>query len=159
MRPYISYQRVCCCFSVIPATNGSGLSEPSGSQLVSAQPPYDTMRWLRTIIVASFISTTTLCGSVLVGSPLRAAPPGNGSPGPVRWTSLSVGATKDHDYRKIAVQGRVAFLGDVLQRRFGVQTVREARDRVLVLETTDGKLMPIVEDPPRTFFPQGSSTA
>ncbi len=59
---------------------------------------------------------------------------------------MSVGATKDHDYRKVAVQGRVAFLGDVLQRRFGVQTVREARERVLVLETTDGKLMPIVED-------------
>ncbi len=39
--PYISYQRVCCYFSVIPATNGSGFSEPSGSsQLVAAQPPY-----------------------------------------------------------------------------------------------------------------------
>ena len=40
--PYISYQRVCCYFSVIPATNGSGFSEPSGSsQLVAAQPPYN----------------------------------------------------------------------------------------------------------------------
>ncbi len=38
---YISYQRVCCYFSVIPATSGSGFSEPSGSsQLVAAQPPY-----------------------------------------------------------------------------------------------------------------------
>ncbi len=39
--PYISYQRVCCYFSVIPATNGSGFSEPSGSsKLAAAQPPY-----------------------------------------------------------------------------------------------------------------------
>ena len=39
--PYISYQRVCCYFSVIPATNGSRFSKPSGSsQLAAALPPY-----------------------------------------------------------------------------------------------------------------------
>ncbi len=46
---YISYQRVCCYFSVIPATNGSGFSEPSGSsQLVAAQPPYANATWIET---------------------------------------------------------------------------------------------------------------
>ncbi len=43
---YISYQRVCCHFSTIPATNGSGFGKPSGSsKLAAARPHYKLIEY------------------------------------------------------------------------------------------------------------------
>ncbi len=44
------------------------------------------------------------------------------------------------------IQGRVVFLAEALERKFGIQSAEEARERVLAIETRDGKLVPLVED-------------
>lgn len=44
------------------------------------------------------------------------------------------------------LQGKVVFLGEALERRYGVTSVPEAKDRTLALETKDGQLVPLVED-------------
>ena len=46
-----------------------------------------------------------------------------------------------------SVQGRVVWMAEALERRFGVGVVPEARERLLALEAPDGQLVPIVEDP------------
>jgi len=48
--------------------------------------------------------------------------------------------------RTEALRGRVVWLADGLERRFGVKTVPEARENMLALETKDGQVLPIVED-------------
>jgi hypothetical protein len=45
-----------------------------------------------------------------------------------------------------SIPGRVVFLGEALERRYDIKTVPEARQRVLALETPDGRLLPLVED-------------
>lgn len=42
--------------------------------------------------------------------------------------------------------GRVVWLMEALSERFGIRTVPEAADRVLALQTPDGRLYPIAED-------------
>jgi len=49
-------------------------------------------------------------------------------------------------YKTRPIQGRVVWLAEALARRHGIQTVAEADERVLALETKDGKLVPLIED-------------
>jgi hypothetical protein len=49
-------------------------------------------------------------------------------------------------YKTRSLQGRVVWLAEALERRFGVKTVSEARQRILALETENGDLYPLVED-------------
>ena len=49
-------------------------------------------------------------------------------------------------HRTESIRGRVVWLAEALERRFGIQTVPEARERVLALETEKGRLFPLVED-------------
>lgn len=49
------------------------------------------------------------------------------------------------EYRLETIRGRVVWFGDALQRR-GIRTVPESQERVLVLETNDGQLVPLLED-------------
>ena len=44
------------------------------------------------------------------------------------------------------LRGRVVFLAEALEKRAGVASVPEAKDRVLALETKEGELIPLVED-------------
>ena len=44
------------------------------------------------------------------------------------------------------IRGRAVFLGEALERKFAVKTVPEARQRTIAIETTDGQLVPVVED-------------
>jgi hypothetical protein len=44
------------------------------------------------------------------------------------------------------LQGRVVWLAEAQKRLFGIDSVPEAAERSLALETTDGKLVPLVED-------------
>lgn len=43
-------------------------------------------------------------------------------------------------------RGQIVWMAEALERRFGIQSVPEARERLLALETPDGQLHPLVED-------------
>jgi hypothetical protein len=45
-----------------------------------------------------------------------------------------------------SLRGRVLFLGDALDKRFGIKTVPEAAERTLALQSAEGELVPLVED-------------
>lgn len=49
-------------------------------------------------------------------------------------------------FRLRPLHGEVTWLADVLARRYGIRVVTEAADRILVLETPDGLLYPVIED-------------
>jgi hypothetical protein len=49
-------------------------------------------------------------------------------------------------HHTLTLQGKVGWLADSLQQRFGIRTVPEARERVLCLETDAAKIYPLVED-------------
>jgi hypothetical protein len=82
---------------------------------------------------------------------------------PMRWsvgiallsaTALLVGGARASDetagpqpeFETVLLDGRVVWYADALQRRLGIQTVPEAAERVLALETDDGTLIPLVDD-------------
>lgn len=44
------------------------------------------------------------------------------------------------------LRGRVVFAAEATERRHGVKSAPEAKERVLALETGDGKLYPLIED-------------
>jgi hypothetical protein len=44
------------------------------------------------------------------------------------------------------LRGRVVWMAEALERRFGIQSVPEAAERLLALETAAGELHPLVED-------------
>jgi hypothetical protein len=54
--------------------------------------------------------------------------------------------TKGSDFETIAIRGRVVWLADALKQRYGINTVPEAGERILALQTPDGQLHPIIED-------------
>jgi hypothetical protein len=45
-----------------------------------------------------------------------------------------------------SIRGQVVWMADALEQRFGIGLVREAREHLLALQTTDGRLLPIMED-------------
>jgi hypothetical protein len=45
-----------------------------------------------------------------------------------------------------AIRGHVVFLAEAMERRAGVPSVPEAKERVLALETAKGELVPLLED-------------
>ncbi len=45
-----------------------------------------------------------------------------------------------------SLRGKVVFLAEAMQRRYGVQTDADAAEKVVALEAQDGKLYPIVKD-------------
>ncbi|MCH8922727.1 MAG: hypothetical protein IIA67_06220 [Planctomycetes bacterium] len=49
-------------------------------------------------------------------------------------------------YKSELLRGRVVYLAEAMQRRFGAKTVKEAGQRILALETAKGTLHPIFED-------------
>jgi hypothetical protein len=55
-------------------------------------------------------------------------------------------ASDQAEYVTESIRGRVVWMSAALKRRFGINLVREANERVLALETTDGQLLPIMED-------------
>ena len=84
-----------------------------------------------------------LCGVALTWLP-RAAGETNRDLKSAQPISPSTAAASDHE--TFSLRGRVVWLADALQQLHGIQTVPEARDRVLVLQTDDGQLHPLVED-------------
>lgn len=49
-------------------------------------------------------------------------------------------------YTTESIRGRVVFMADALERLHSVSTLPEAQQRVLALESPEGKLYPLVED-------------
>lgn len=100
-------------------------------------------------LVMSGIVSVCLAATGLVFVPLSAgetAKLSNGS-GDSNLAPESQGRKSDGKaYETENVRGRVVYLSEALQRRFGVKTVPEANQRVLALETTDEQLLPLVED-------------
>ncbi len=54
--------------------------------------------------------------------------------------------TTRSDYVTTTLRGRVVWLAEAQTRLHGIKTVPEAKERVLALETAQGKLHPLVED-------------
>jgi hypothetical protein len=44
------------------------------------------------------------------------------------------------------IRGHVVFLAEAMEKRFGLPSVPEAKDRILALETATGELIPLLED-------------
>ena len=49
-------------------------------------------------------------------------------------------------FELVKLHGKVVFLGEVLAEGKGIETVPEARERVLAVKTTGGEFVPLVED-------------
>jgi hypothetical protein len=45
-----------------------------------------------------------------------------------------------------SIRGRVVYLADAMEARFGVAATAEAKERILALETKAGELVPLLED-------------
>ena len=55
-------------------------------------------------------------------------------------------AAKKPNYSTLTIRGRVVWIGEALKRRFQIKSVPEAEQRVLVLESPQGEIFPLVED-------------
>jgi len=55
-------------------------------------------------------------------------------------------AAESSDFVVETLAGRVVWLNEALRKRRKIQSVPEAAERVLALETPDGKLFPLIED-------------
>jgi hypothetical protein len=50
------------------------------------------------------------------------------------------------EYQAETLRGRIVFLAEAFEKQTGIRSVPEARERILALQTTDGTLVPILED-------------
>lgn len=55
-------------------------------------------------------------------------------------------AGQSPEYETLTLTGRIVWMAEALQRRFGIQSVPEARERLLAIETPAGGLHPLVDD-------------
>jgi hypothetical protein len=67
---------------------------------------------------------------------------GNALPADTPGESLA----KTPKFKTESLRGRVVWLAEAHKRLFGATSVTEAQDRTLALETTDGRLVPLLED-------------
>jgi hypothetical protein len=49
-------------------------------------------------------------------------------------------------YETVVERGRVVWAAEAMERKHGVTSGDDAKDRVLALETADGRLLPLMED-------------
>jgi hypothetical protein len=61
-------------------------------------------------------------------------------------SSSNEGSSAAGQYTTETLRGRVVWLDDALKRRFGIATEADAAQKSVVLQTADGKLVPIVPD-------------
>ena len=89
----------------------------------------------------SLIVVSLLLGAIGLGEAIGeegSQPPGENA------AKASVKA--DAKAETLTLRGRVGWMREVLQRRFGVLTVPESQERILCLETVTGEVYPIAED-------------
>jgi len=61
-------------------------------------------------------------------------------------SALQDAAAEDLEYRNVALRGKVVWLADVLKQEFAISTVPEVSQNTLALLSTDGTVLPIVEN-------------
>jgi hypothetical protein len=77
---------------------------------------------------------------------LRVASADDATPDASDATPSAAASAQPAPFEIAYLQGRVVWYGEALERRLGVKTVPEAAQRVLALETRDGRLIPLIED-------------
>jgi len=60
--------------------------------------------------------------------------------------SSFIAADEPPPFKLQTLRGRIVFLNEALEKRYGITTVPEAAERTLAIQTADGTLAPIVED-------------
>jgi hypothetical protein len=68
------------------------------------------------------------------------------APGSADPEALEDERSSESSYVTETLRGRIVWVAEALQRRFGIQMVPEAAERLLALETPDGHIHPVVED-------------
>ena len=61
-------------------------------------------------------------------------------------SSASVGDDTAPAFTTESLRGRVVYLADAMEKQTGIPSVPEARDRILALQSADGRLVPLLED-------------
>ena len=88
--------------------------------------------------VAGALATAVVCGccfaAVLADEPAEPE------------STRDAAAEPDDAHTTESLRGRVVWLSDALERHYGVRTTEDAKERVLVLETEEGELIPLIED-------------
>ena len=91
------------------------------------------------------MNLATALGVLLVGSGLGMRACADAST-QIKETKSATGDKVPSRYTTRSIRGRVVWLAEALARRHGVQSVPEAAERVLALESKDGQLIPLIED-------------
>lgn len=91
------------------------------------------------------MNSATILGVLLVGLVLGTRAFAD-APTRINETESNAGEKDAVRYTTRSIRGRVVWLAEALARRHGVQSVPEAAERVLALETKDGQLIPLIED-------------
>lgn len=60
--------------------------------------------------------------------------------------TVAGGADNSASFKTETIQGRVVYLAEALDRKFGVKSSDDAQERILAVETKAGTLVPLVED-------------
>ena len=99
----------------------------------------------RRSLLAGMIAALLLVAAGPEFSPeLFAQQPGTQQPG-VSQTAEADDETEP-SYRNEVVQGQVVWLAQALEERFGISTVPETAEQSLAIVTTDGEILPLVEN-------------
>ncbi len=117
----------------------------SGTWLVSVPGPVSSPGQL------SFKRFAAVCAAVLlmsVGLPplCDCSVAGEVDKKSIREKAETTGNIEKPKTTTLSLRGRVVWMAEALERRFGIQTVPEAAEQMLALETAGGELYPIVED-------------
>lgn len=98
------------------------------------------MRVCMNVLMAAWL-LTALAG---LGQPARGA---EEAPREGALATSAAGQTDSAaDHETVTLRGHLTWWADALQKLHGVQTVPEAREHVVVLQTEDQQLFPLVED-------------
>ncbi len=62
------------------------------------------------------------------------------------WLEEEADASQARRYTTESLRGRVVWMHEAVEQQLGLDSVPEAKDRILALHTTDGQLLPLLED-------------
>lgn len=92
----------------------------------------------------SRIAIGIACGLLSLALSVRPAAPLE--PPNAATTQQSDQPGKKLTYQVESLRGRIVWQNEALERRAGIRTVPESRERVIAIETRAGKIIPLIED-------------
>lgn len=99
------------------------------------------------VMTAHLVRELPVCAAALLAMLLLSAgPPHHASAAQDSTSATQDDKTKPAEYKTVSLRGKVVWLSDALQRRFGIEVDPDARQQEVALETTDGRLIPLVKD-------------